>query len=155
MNCLPSQSAFSLASMSQAVNRAVGKTFSGNNLCDFFYKDLRINISFPLQHGRLYLSFVHTVHRITFAKARKSYRTGHLFAHKNGNSATEQSYAAPALKWRDTYPIGFHTIMTRYSFSCQHEKTIRFDVNMALIFRIVAESLKDLPKEPFSRRCSL
>ena len=52
---------FSLVSMSQAVNRAVGKTFSGNNLCDFFYKDLRINISFPLQHGRLYLSFVHTI----------------------------------------------------------------------------------------------
>lgn len=26
---------FSLVSMSQAVNRAVGKTFSGNNLCDF------------------------------------------------------------------------------------------------------------------------
>ena len=58
---MPSQSAFSLASMSQAVNRAVGKTFSGNNLCDFFYKDLRINISFPLQHGRLFLSFVHTI----------------------------------------------------------------------------------------------
>lgn len=51
----------SLVSMSQAVNRAVGKTFSGNNLCDFFYKDLRMNISFPLQHGRLYLSFVHTI----------------------------------------------------------------------------------------------
>lgn len=56
-----SQSAFSLVCMSQGVNRAVGKTFSGNNLCDFFYKDLRINISFPLQHGRLYLSFVHTI----------------------------------------------------------------------------------------------
>lgn len=27
---------FSLVSMSQGVSRAVGKTFSGNNLCDFF-----------------------------------------------------------------------------------------------------------------------
>ena len=35
LNCLPSQSAFSLVSMSQGVNRAVSKTFSGNNLCNF------------------------------------------------------------------------------------------------------------------------
>lgn len=52
---------FSLVSMSPGVNRAVGKTFSGNNLCYFFYKDLRISITFLLQRARLYLSFVRTI----------------------------------------------------------------------------------------------
>ena len=44
------------------------------------------------------------------------------------NSATERSYAAPALKWRDTYRIAVHTIpdidfrvsTKNYSVWCEH-----------------------------------
>ena len=52
--------------------------------------------------SELHIGKVLTLYRIDFAPARKPYRIGHLFAHKNGHfgaiSVTERSCAAPISK---------------------------------------------------------
>ena len=76
--------------------------------------------------------YVHTLYQTSLARARKPYRIGLLFTHKNGDcgavSIIERSRAAPRRchKRRVTNRMGVHS--NRDIFSCRHEKLSGIDL---------------------------
>ena len=52
--------------------------------------------------------------RRAFVRARKPYRKGFLFRHKNGDFSNEAALRQ-SLKWSVTYRIGVHAIQDSYS----------------------------------------
>ena len=70
------------------------------------------------------LQAIITLYRTEFAPAQKPYRTGLLFAHKNGDfgavSVTSEAVSRRSLKWKVTYRISFRTAPD--TLSLRHEK---------------------------------